>query len=58
MSRLIRTCTRPSTSKPTADFPPNTVVMVASQGLRLHDRVVRPSQVIVSTTPPSNSEDK
>ena len=42
--------------QPTADFPPNTVVMVASQGYRLHDRVVRPSQVIVSTAPPSNSE--
>jgi molecular chaperone GrpE len=31
------------------EFPPNTVVMVTQNGYQLHDRVVRPSQVIVST---------
>jgi molecular chaperone GrpE len=34
--------------QPTNDYPPNTVVFVASPGYLLHDRVVRPSQVIVS----------
>lgn len=42
--------------QPIAEFPPNTVVLVASEGYRLHDRVVRPSQVIVSTTPPTKAE--
>jgi molecular chaperone GrpE len=32
------------------EFPANTVLMVTQTGYRLHDRVVRPSQVIVSTT--------
>ena len=32
----------------TDEFPPNTVVIVAQSGFMLHDRVVRPSQVIVS----------
>jgi molecular chaperone GrpE len=31
--------------------PSGTVVMVTQQGYRLHDRVVRPSQVIVSAGP-------
>ncbi|MBI3837047.1 MAG: nucleotide exchange factor GrpE [Planctomycetia bacterium] len=39
--------------QPTADHPPNTVVLVAQDGYVLYDRVVRPSQVIVSTTPAS-----
>ena len=30
------------------EFPPNTVLMVTQNGYQLHDRVVRPSQVIVS----------
>jgi molecular chaperone GrpE len=34
-----------------ADHPPQTVISVTQDGYRLHDRVVRPSQVIVSTTP-------
>jgi molecular chaperone GrpE len=46
------------TQQPSAEYPPNTVVFVASTGYRLHDRVVRPSQVIVSTVPPTNSEGK
>lgn len=34
--------------QPTADQPPGTVIMVTQAGFRLHDRVVRPSQVIVA----------
>ncbi len=41
---------------PTAECPPNTVVQVAQVGFRLHDRVVRPSQVVVSTAPSSQQE--
>ena len=40
--------------QPSEDQPANTVLFVASQGYKLHDRVIRPSQVIVSsgsTTP-------
>jgi molecular chaperone GrpE len=35
--------------QPSADFPPNTVIQEVHQGFQLHDRVVRPSQVIVSS---------
>lgn len=35
--------------QPTGEFPPNTVVQVAQDGYQLHDRVLRPAQVIVST---------
>ena len=35
--------------QPSDQFPPNTVLMVTQTGYQLHDRVVRPSQVIVST---------
>ena len=34
--------------QPSADFPPNTVLVVAQEGFQLHDRVLRPAQVIVS----------
>ena len=34
--------------QPSAEQPPNTVVLVAQEGYQLHDRVVRPAQVIVS----------
>lgn len=37
--------------QPSGEYPPNTVVLVAQDGYTLHDRVVRPAQVIVSTTP-------
>lgn len=37
--------------RPSADHPPNTVILVAQEGYLLHDRVVRPAQVIVSTSP-------
>jgi molecular chaperone GrpE len=39
--------------QPSADVPPNTVTMVTQQGYKLHDRVVRPAQVIVSSGPPA-----
>lgn len=38
--------------QPSTEFPPNTVLCVAQGGFRMHDRVVRPSQVIVSVAPP------
>lgn len=34
---------------PSAEYPPNTILVVTQDGYQLHDRVVRPSQVIVST---------
>ncbi|GAB6166287.1 nucleotide exchange factor GrpE [Thermostilla marina] len=37
--------------QPSNDHPPNTVVYVTQEGYTLHDRVVRPSQVIVSFQP-------
>lgn len=43
--------------QPTDEFPPNTVVQVLREGYQLHDRVIRPSQVVVSTSPqPDNQE--
>jgi molecular chaperone GrpE len=41
--------------QPSADHPPGTVVLVAQEGYLLYDRVVRPAQVIVSTSPPDTS---
>lgn len=38
--------------QPSAEFPPNTVLQETRTGYKLHERVVRPSQVIVSTAPP------
>jgi molecular chaperone GrpE len=40
--------------QPSAEHPPNTVVLVAQEGYVLHDRVVRAAQVIVSTRPEGN----
>jgi molecular chaperone GrpE len=37
--------------QPSADHPPNTVMLVTQTGYKLHDRVIRPSQVIVSRAP-------
>lgn len=34
--------------QPSDEYPPNTVLTVTQSGYQLHDRVVRPSQVIVS----------
>jgi molecular chaperone GrpE len=39
------------TQQPSAEHPPQTVILVHQDGYRLHDRVVRPSQVIVSSAP-------
>jgi molecular chaperone GrpE len=40
--------------EPSDEHPPSTVTRVARVGYRLHDRVVRPSQVFVSTGPAEN----
>lgn len=39
--------------QPSAEVPANHVVMVTQTGYKLHDRVVRPAQVIVSSGPPA-----
>jgi molecular chaperone GrpE len=39
--------------QPSADVPADHVVMVTQPGYKLHDRVVRPAQVIVSSGPPA-----
>lgn len=41
--------------QPSGEHPENTVLMVTQAGFQLHDRVVRPSQVIVSTIPPDEA---
>jgi molecular chaperone GrpE len=38
--------------QPSADVPANHVIMVTQPGYKLHERVVRPPQVIVSSGPP------
>jgi len=38
--------------QPSDKFPPNTVLQVIQSGYQLHDRVVRPSRVIVSAAAP------
>ncbi len=38
---------------PTAEFPPLTVLMEYERGYAMHDRVIRPSKVIVSVAPPA-----
>lgn len=40
------------TQVPSADHEPMTVLQVVEMGYRLHDRVVRPARVIVSSAPP------
>ncbi len=45
------------TQQPSREHPPNTVLGVTQTGFRLHDRVIRPSQVIVSG-PATGTEDK
>jgi molecular chaperone GrpE len=37
---------------PTPDHPPMTVIQVVESGYVMHDRVVRPAKVIVSSAPP------
>jgi molecular chaperone GrpE len=40
--------------QPSADVPAGNVMMVTQTGYKLHDRVVRPAQVIVSSGPPAH----
>jgi len=42
--------------QPSEEVPPDTVTHVTQIGYRLHDRVVRPTQVIVSSGPPEQDE--
>ena len=44
--------------QPAPDHPPNTIIMVTQDGYQLHDRVVRPSQVIVSAPPSTETDDQ
>lgn len=46
-------CHQAISQQPSAEHPENTVVMVVQEGYRLHDRVIRPAQVIVSKAPPA-----
>lgn len=39
---------------PSADHPPMTVIQEYERGFQLHDRVIRPSKVIVSSAPDAN----
>jgi molecular chaperone GrpE len=41
--------------QPSGDVPAGNVLMVAQPGYKMHDRVVRPAQVIVSSGPPADS---
>jgi molecular chaperone GrpE len=38
---------------PSADYPPMTVLQEVERGYKLHDRVVRPTKVIVSAASPA-----
>jgi len=42
--------------QPSDEYPASTVVAVVQNGFQLHDRVIRPSQVIVATAPPSERD--
>lgn len=42
---------------PSQDCPAGKVVHVSQVGYRLHDRVIRPSQVVISTGPPPESDE-
>ncbi len=42
--------------QPSDEYPTNTVILEIRSGFRLHDRVIRPAQVFVSTGPNSESE--
>ena len=39
------------TTRPSAELPPNTVLLVAQKGYLLNGRLLRPARVIVSTAP-------
>jgi molecular chaperone GrpE len=42
-------CHEAISSQPSADVPEETVLQVAQEGYKLHERVIRPAQVIVAT---------
>ena len=42
--------------QPSADHKPGTVIMVTQEGYQLHDRVLRPSQVIVAAEAKAKAE--
>jgi molecular chaperone GrpE len=42
--------------QPSAEHPPGTVVQITEQGFLMHDRVVRPAQVIVSVAAENKKE--
>ena len=42
--------------QPSEDHAANSIMMVAGQGYQLHDRVLRPSQVIVSSGAPQSAD--
>lgn len=42
--------------QPSSEYAANTVVQVTQEGYRLHDRVIRPAQVIVSTEAKTGNE--
>ncbi len=44
--------------QPSGDHPANTVLVETQTGFQLHDRVVRPSQVVVSALPPEDAPPK
>jgi molecular chaperone GrpE len=44
--------------QPTAEVPPGTVLEVLEHGYRIHDRVLRPARVIVSTAPADTAPTK
>lgn len=43
--------------QPSGEYPEGTVIQVSQVGYLLHDRVVRPSQVVVATTPADGNAD-
>jgi len=43
--------------RPSADHPPNIILDEVEQGFRMHDRVIRPSKVIVSSQPPAAADE-
>ena len=42
--------------QPSTEHPPGTVVQITEQGFQMHDRVVRPAQVIVSVAAENNKK--
>jgi molecular chaperone GrpE len=44
-------CHEAIAEQPSEEYPPGTIVHVAQIGYRLHDRVIRPSQVVVAKKP-------